>query len=204
MNIDDYTKITHKRYSSLKTQDESKKIKYLKNLITRILLSIILIISIAIFIKCNDDNKALINKYLFQENFKFTKVNKWYQDKLGNILPDTNSNSELVFSSDILKNKYTSYKDGIQIECAKNSPISTLYGGIVIFIGEKDNYGSVVIVQGNDGIDYTYGNIKNTSINLYDYIEKDTIIGEAIDEYIYLVLEKDGKYLKYDEYLKEN
>ena len=60
MNIDDYTKITHKRYSSLKTQDESKKIKYLKNLITRILLSIILIISIAIFIKCNDDNKALI------------------------------------------------------------------------------------------------------------------------------------------------
>ena len=77
MNIDDYTKITHKRYSSLKTQDESKKIKYLKNLITRILLSIILIISIAIFIKCNDNNKTLINKYLFQENFKFTKVNKW-------------------------------------------------------------------------------------------------------------------------------
>ena len=203
MNIDDYTKITHKRYSSLKPQDENKKIKYLKNLITRVLLSIILIISILILTKFNDHNKELINKYLFQDSLKFTKVNKWYQDKFGNLIPDTNNN-ELVFSSDLSKNKYTNYQDGVQIEYPKNSPVSTLYGGIIIFIGEKDNYGNVVIIQGNDGIDYTYGNITNININLYDYIEKDTIIGEAKDDYIYLVLEKDGKYLKYDEYLKEN
>ena len=40
--IDDYTKISHKSYSSKTTDLSNKKIKYLKNLITRSLLSIIL------------------------------------------------------------------------------------------------------------------------------------------------------------------
>ena len=201
--IDDYTKINHKSYSSKKSELDSKKIKYLKNLITRSLLSIIFIISICILIKVNDNNKVMVNKYLYEDSLSFTKINNWYQDKFGKLLPKVENSDELVLNSDDFKSyKYEKYKDGVKIDIKKGSPISLLNGGIVVFIGEKEGYGNTLILQGNDGIDYWYGNITNTNATLYDYLEKDTLIGEAKDNYIYLVLQKDGQYLSYEEYLK--
>ncbi len=201
--IDDYTKIGHKSYSSKKSELDSKKIKYLKNLITRSLLSIILIISICILIKINDNNKVMVNKYLYEDSLSFTKINNWYQDKFGKLLPKVENKDELVLNSDDFKSyKYEKYQDGVKIDIKKGSPISLLNGGIVVFIGEKEGYGNTLILQGNDGIDYWYGNITNTNATLYDYLEKDTLIGEANDNYIYLVLQKDGQYLSYEEYLK--
>ena len=202
MKIDDYTTITHKKYSS--KNSNTSKIKYLKFLISRILISIILIISIGIFIKIDDNNSSLIQKYLFEDNIKFTKINKWYQNTFGSIIPTVENPAEMVFESDIKSGEYEEYQDGVKITHKKGSPVSLLYGGIVVFIGPLDNYGNAVIIQGNDGIDYTYGNLSNVSINLYDYIEKDTIIGESAEDYFYLVLQKDGKYLKYEEYLNES
>ena len=170
---------------------------------TRSLLSIILIISICILIKVNDNNKVMVNKYLYEDSLKFTKINNWYQDKFGELLPKVENNDDLVLNSNDLKSyKYTTYKDGVKIDINKGSPISLLNGGIVVFIGEKDGYGNTLILQGNDGIDYWYGNVTNMSATLYDYLEKDTLIGEAKDNYIYLVLQKDGKYINYEEYLK--
>lgn len=201
--IDDYTKINHKSYSSKKSELDSKKIKYLKNLITRSLLSIIFIISICILIKVNDNNKVMVNKYLYEDSLSFTKINNWYQDKFGKLLPKVENSDELVLNSDDFKSyKYTTYNDGVKINISKGSPISLLNGGIVVFIGEKEGYGNTLILQGNDGIDYWYGNITNTNATLYDYLEKDTLIGESKDDYIYLVLQKDGQYLSYEEYLK--
>ena len=72
----------------------------------------------------------------------------------------------------------------------------------MVFIGEKSSYGNTLIIQGNDGIDYWYGGITNTSVNLYDYLEKDTLVGEAKENYIYLVLQKDREFLNYEEYIK--
>ena len=202
--MDEYTRISHKRPSSNTDNNlDDKKIKYLKNLITRILLSLILVISICIFIKLDSNNKVLIEEYIFKDSLEFTKINNWYQDNIGKIVPELNENSALVFSSDGLKkNAYTSYKDGVKIEVDKNSPISLINGGIVVFIGNKDGYDNVLILQGNDGIDYWYGGITNVNVNLYDYLEKDTLIGESQENYIYLIMEKDGKYLNYEEYIK--
>ncbi len=202
--MNDYTTITHKK-ASLKTVDNSNssKTKYLKNLVTRTLLSIILVISVSIITKINSDNAIIINDYLFQDSLQFTKINKWYQDKFGTLIPSTNENSDLVFSSsDLTTNPYENYLDGVKIKVAKGSPISLLNGGIIVFIGDKEEYGKTVIIQGNDGIDYWYGGLTNISINLYDYIEKDTLIGESLEDYIYLVLEKDSSYVNYEEYLK--
>ena len=58
----------------------------------------------------------------------------------------------------------------------------------------------VVIVQGIDGVDIWYGNLENVSVNLYDYIEAETIIGETKDEYLYLVIKKDNEFIKYEDY----
>ena len=203
MDIEKYTKVSHKKYGEILNNNISdKKIRYLKNLITRFLLSIILVLITSILIKVDDNNVLLIDKYIFKDSIEFTKINNWYKDNIGSIIPNNANNASMVFSSDELKkNKYEEYLDGVKINIDKSSPISLLMGGIVVFNGEKAGYGHTLILQGNDGIDYWYGGLTNLNVNLYDYIEKDTLIGEAENNYLYLVLEKDGKYLNYDEYI---
>lgn len=202
MDINEYIKVKHKKIN--KYHSNEKKFKYFKNLISRVLVSIILVLIMSIFIKVDKKNKLLIDKYFFSESLPFSKINKWYQDKLGSIIPSSLSNSEMVFSNnDFKNNKYSNYLNGVKFEISKNNPVSLLTGGIVIYVGEKEGYGNTLIIQGNDGIDYWYGGITNLNVNLYDYLEKDTLVGETKDDYLYLVLEEDGKYISYDEYLKK-
>ena len=47
-------------------------------------------------------------------------------------------------------------------------------------------------------------NIDNLSVKLYDYVESDNIIGEAIDNTLYLVFMKDGSVLDYEKFLDNN
>lgn len=198
MDIENYIKNKHQNNKLV----EYKKIKYLKNLITRILISIIIIISVCIYLKYDDTNVLKIEKYFFEESLKFTKINNLYGKYMGQIIPAAKNNTELVFSSSELKNnKYEDYKNGVKITSSKNQPISSLIGGIVVYIGKKEGYDNTIIIQGNDGMDYWYGGVQNISINLYDYIEKDTIIAETKENYLYLVLQKNGVYINYEEIL---
>jgi len=93
--------------------------------------------------------------------------------------------------------------EGKQLEYEKNGLVNAFNSGIVVFIGNKDNYGNTVIIQGIDGVDIWYGNITDLSINLYDYVEKNKIIGKPINELIYLKIEKDGNNLNITDYLNE-
>ena len=202
MNINKYMKLRH-RLKYHNNSNNSNRVKYLKNLTTRILLSVIFLISIGIYLKLDSTNTSLVYKSFFTNSLEFTKINNWYQDKFGKVIPDIKSNTNLVFGNDeLIHNEYEGYFDGVKIFVNKNSPVSILNGGIVVFIGEKTNYGNTLILQGNDGIDYWYGNITNINVNLYDYLEKNALVGETKDDCLYLVLQKDGKYLKYDEYVK--
>lgn len=203
MNKLDITKINHKRYSENTSLDNDHRIKYLKFLVTRILISLILVIGVSIFVKVNDLNKSYVQKYLFEDNLKFTEINQLYQKYFGKIIPSPIDKDEMVFSGDDLTKKaYEKYENGIKFTISEHSPISALIGGIVVFIGEKDNYGNTVIVQGNDGVDYWYGGLTNLSVNLYDYIESNALLGETSANHLYLVLKKDNNYLNYEEYIK--
>ena len=42
--------------------------------------------------------------------------------------------------------------------------------------------------------------MSNTSVKLYDYVEKGTLLGEVSNNTLYLVYEKDGKFLDMEEY----
>ena len=129
MNIDEYTRIRHKRLNITNDNLEEKKIKYLKTLITRVLLSIIIVISVAIFIKIDSNNMMIIEDYVFNDSLKFTKINSWYQDNFGELIPNVNNDVIPVFSSgDLLKNEYTKYLDGVKITVYKNIPISLING----------------------------------------------------------------------------
>ena len=71
---------------------------------------------------------------------------------------------------------------------------------MVVFVGDKENYGNTIIVEDLDGVRYWYGNITTSSLKLYDYIEKGSLIGETSTN-LYLVFSKDDNYLDYEKYI---
>ena len=66
---------------------------------------------------------------------------------------------------------------------------------------ENEDYGKTVIVEQVDGVCVTYGNISSLNVNLYDYVSKGEFLGSSNGSYLYLVFEKDGKYLKYNDFI---
>ena len=51
----------------------------------------------------------------------------------------------------------------------KNLLVPVLESGMVIFVGEKDNYGSTVIIEQVDGIECWYGNVTNLNVKFITY-----------------------------------
>lgn len=179
------------------------KQKYLKSLFTRVLISIILFLVSSIFINYSDKNLLLYKKHLYNKSFNFAYINKIYDKYLGGILPLKNvSNKEQVVMSETIDySNNEPYQNGIKINALSGHIIKSLESGIIVFIGEKENLGNTIIIQGSDGVDYWYGNIENSNLSIYDYIEKDTNIGNAKDGILYLQFAKNGEYLNYEEFI---
>ena len=170
--------------------------------LNKLSISILLLLALLIILKKNPNLKTTIKEKVFNNNISFAKINKWYKEKFGSILPidnivpeDTVSvfNEELKYKSDSL------YKDGAKLIVDDNYLVPSLQSGIVVFIGEKENYGKTVIVQQVDGIDTWYSNIADINVKLYDYIEKGSLVGSVNNNILYLVFQKDGKFLDYKE-----
>ncbi len=93
------------------------------------------------------------------------------------------------------------YEDGVKLTVESNYLVKSLDSGIVVFIGDKDKYGKTVIIQQMNGVDVFYGNV-TSSVNMYDYVEKGSLIGETIDTNLYLAFQKEGSFVDYKEYIK--
>jgi len=72
--------------------------------------------------------------------------------------------------------------------------------GLVVFVGEKEGYGNVVIVEQLDGVDCWYGNLSTTNVKLYDYVESGSLLG-VVDNELYLVYKEEGNAISYEKYL---
>lgn len=179
------------------------KSKYISFLFTRTLLAIIVILVSAIYVNMNDKNLKNYKEKLFEKSLSFNKISKSYRKVFGNVLPleIEKGTTKTVFNDGLSYSKIDKYENGFKLDMTSNA-VTSLYDGIVVFIGNKDTYKNTVIVQGSDGVDIWYGNVSNVSVTLYDYITKDTIIGEAADNTLYLVFNKENEYLGYEEYLK--
>ena len=176
---------------------------YIRNLFTRVLLSIIIFLVLSIFVNISSNNLLLFKKYCYNQTFNFAYINNLYKKYLGS-LPLNNIKKDQLVTNEvtIIKNK-NKYYDGVKLEVDEHSNIKSIESGIVVFLGEKENYGNTIIIQGSDGIDYWYSNLDNISIKLYDYIEKDTILGTNKDNYYYMVFSKNGEYLDYENFIKD-
>ena len=109
-------------------------------------------------------------------------------------------NTTPVFNETLTYNSKSKYLDGVKLEVSTNYLVPIIKEGLVVFSGEKEGYGNVIIIQGVDDINIWYGNMSNTSVKLYDYVEKGSLLGEVSNNTLYLVYEKDGKFLDIEEY----
>lgn len=188
----------------MKKINEEKIIKYLRSLIIRSLFVIVLFLVLAILSKSNQTYKDLIVTNIYEKNFSFAKVKKLYTKYLGGIVPldKIGVDTSPVFNEKLDYEDISIYYDGAKLEVINNYLVPIIEEGMVVYIGEKENYGNVIIIEGIDGIDIWYGNLETSSVKLYDYVEKGTYLGQTKDNILYLAYSKDGKFLDYKEYLK--
>lgn len=177
--------------------------KNVRNFITRALITVIIFLIGMILVKSDSSIKNGILKQVYDTNFKFTKIKSVYEKYFGNILSVDKLaiDEKQVFQESLSYQKANSYLDGVKLKVSENYMVPVLESGIVIFMGEKDGYGNTVVIEQVDGIDVYYSNISADGIELYDYVEKGKLLGEAQDEKLYLVFQKDGSYLNYKEYI---
>ena len=187
----------------MKKENEEKLIKYLRSLILRSMTVIVLFLIMAILSKTSTTYKDLIVKNVYEKNISFVKIKKLYNKYLGGITPlDKVVDKEItVFNEKLVYDSATPYHDGVKLAVDKNYLVPIQEEGMIIFIGEKENYGNVVIVEGIDEIDIWYGNMETTTAKLYDYVEKNAYLGTVKGDNLYLAYQKDGKFLDYKEFL---
>ena len=190
----------------MKANNEEKIIKYLRSLIMRSMLVIVIFLLLAILSKSNNNYKDLIITNIYEKNLSFTKIKRLYNKYLGGIAPlDKKIENEItVFNEKLEYSNESIYHDGVKLEVDNNYLVPIIKEGMVIFIGEKENYGSVVIIEDIDGVDIWYGNMEKITVKLYDYVNAGTYLGTTKDNTLYLAYQKDGNFLDYKEYLKWN
>ncbi len=177
--------------------------KHIQLFLLKTMLVIIITLIGLIAVKHDQNIKIAIIKNVYEKSFKFTKTKELYNKYFGSIIPIEKiiSEEKPVFNEKLTYSAHNAYKDGVALTVDSNYLVPALESGVVIFIGEKTDYGQTIIVEQTNGISVFYSNINFVDMKLYDYIEKGSLIGEAKDEKIYLVFSKEGKYLDYKKYI---
>ncbi|MDD5887903.1 MAG: M23 family metallopeptidase [bacterium] len=183
-----------------------KKLVLKKNILkilTKSLLAIIITLVGLILAKKSPTIKNTIIENVYEKNLNFTKAKELYKKYFGSLLPweKVVQQEKPVFNEKLTYSAQNTYKDGVALTVEENYLVPALESGIVIFIGEKSDYGNTIIIEQTNGIDVFYSNITFVDLKLYDYIEKGKLLGEAKDNKIYLVFSKEGKYLDYKNYI---
>ena len=186
MTYDEYKKESKKEFKLV-----SLIKKFLNKLFTAVIFSMIIIIISNYSVTFRN---FLINDVL-NNSMDFSKVNK-IMNKFTNIYNKNKEETKEV--SKVIELNREKYLDGYKYNIGKSEDIFVKDSGIVTYIGTKEGYGNTVIIQQSNGYYAWYGNVKE-KIKLYDYVEKDSIIGTASYEYYYVLL-KDDKPLVIDEY----
>ena len=167
--------------------------------VNRVLFVCLLTVITLIILKADKNLKTPFYKYVYEDNISFADINKWYKKNFGNQIPFLKETKQ-VFNEKINYHEKEKYNDGVSLKLDYNYPVPALKEGMVVFVGEKEKYGKTVIISGTDGIDIWYGNI-NSNVKIYDYVEKNTLIGSSINDTLYIVVKKGDEILNYEDYI---
>lgn len=186
-----------------KTVKETSSIKkVILGFINQVLICIVLFLSVLILTK-NTSFKDKLYEFIYSYNFSFLEIENFVKKNFGSIIPSISDNkaTEIVSSERLEYKKLTEIENGVLLDVDKGRVITSLESGLVVFIGEKEDYGKVLILEQVDGVEAWYIGITLDEFKLYDYVEKGTIIGETSDTEIKLLFKKQGEGVDYKTYL---
>ena len=167
----------------------------------KLLITCLLTLIVLICIKASSSFKNKFYKYFYDTSFNFAKINNIYNNYFGKIIPTTNLDiTKPVFHESLIYTNKEEYLDGVNLTVDNNYLVPSITSGVVVYIGKKEGYGDVVIINDSNGVDIWYGNMDNIDLNLYDYVKKGKYIGTA-NSNLYLVFKKNGKKIDYDKYI---
>lgn len=180
---------------------EEKKSNRVIKFVNKTLMAIFLGLVFLIIMEYSPKFKTFMQKDVLDENISFGLLGKLYNKYFGEVLPTNNDNVVKVFKEKITYKEKEKYHDGYKLMVDNNYLIPVINGGVVVYLGEKEDYGKVIVIEGEDGVTITYGNIKNTDLKLYNYVTSGNYLGEANGDYIYITIQKNGEYLDLEAYL---
>lgn len=173
---------------------------HLFSFLYRTLLTIVITLILLIIIKQNNTFKENFYNKVYEEHLPFLKINEWYQNLFGTTFPfQKYLDTKPVFKETLSYSKKESYLDGVHLTVEKMYPIPIMQAGLVVFVGEKEEYGNVVIIEQLDGVDCWYGNLSSVNVKLYDYVEAGSLLGVA-DKDLYIVYKEEGNVVPYENY----
>ena len=181
----------------VKPKKKGKILKFVNKTLTAVFLGLVFLIVMEYSPKFKD----FMHNRVLDKNISFGFFNRLYNKYFGEVIPSNNDSVVKVFNEKLNYKNKEKYLDGYKLVVDNNYLVPALESGIVVFIGNKENYGSVIVIEAESGMTITYGNIKNTDIKLYEYVNKGKYLGEAIGDYIYLNMIKDGENVDIEKYL---
>lgn len=177
--------------------------RFLFRVFIKSLLVVILFLGALIYIRQGDDNKANFKKVVYNNSLSFAKIYNLYSKYLGDALPFKNSikdDTKVVSTEKITYSDIKKENNGYMLTVSKDFTLSALKSGIVVEKKSNEKYGNLIKIQDKEGLEITYGCIDDLEVSLYDYVEKGELLGRTSGK-LYLIFEKDGTYLLYEEYL---
>lgn len=155
---------------------------------------IIICLGIFTFYRINPNNK-LFNA-IFIEQIDFSKATKYVNSTILNLLPNFNktNKSEEVSS--------TIYYQHIENNIYKKSDnmVTSVDKGTVVLIGNQEILGDYMVVQQQNGVKVTYGNIETMTAALYDVVDKNTTLG-TYNNQLLIIFELNGSEITYEKAL---
>lgn len=167
-------------------------------------LCIILFLIVAIMCKKSQKWNIFIQNEVYGNHISFSSFQNFYNRYLGGIFPledISTKNIEQVFNEKLTYEEVITYGEGASLKVSENYLVPVMDNGIVVYKGEKEGYGNVLIIENVDGIDVWYGNMCNFTVNLYDIVKSGDYLGEVCDTTLYLVFTRGNEYLDYSVYL---
>ena len=191
----------------------NKRIKYKKNpkettkkcnyFILKFFIVFLLFVFMSLLVNNDIKIKNIIYSKVYNNNFSFAQFKNIYNKYIGNIIPFQNIfKSKQVFNEKLEYISSSKHNKGLKLTLKDGYAIPTIKGGIVTFVGNKKDLGKTVIINQTDGIDVWYSNLSNTNLKLYDYVEDNSIVGEAKNNTLYLTFQKNGVEIEYKDILK--
>lgn len=177
--------------------------RFLFRVFIKSLLVVILFLGALIYIRQGDDNKANFKKVVYNNSLSFAKIYNLYSKYLGDALPFKNSikdDTKVVSTEKITYSDIKKENNGYMLTVSKDFTLSALKSGIVVEKKSNEKYGNLIKIQDKEGLEITYGCIDDLEVSLYDYVEKGELLGRTSGK-LYLIFEKDGTYLSYEECL---